>query len=80
MATVQIRGVPDDVHRILRRRAAGAGLSLQEFLLAEVVDGARSPAPAELVAEIDQQLARGAGHGFSSVASAEFVRADRDQR
>lgn len=55
-------------------------MSLQEFLLAELVEGARAPAPAEVVADIDRQLSRDAGHGFSPVASAEFVRADRDRR
>jgi plasmid stability protein len=33
---VQIRHVPDDVHRKLKARAALAGMSLSEYLLAEV--------------------------------------------
>ena len=49
MATIQIRDVPDDVHRTYRRRAAEAGMSLQEFLLSELVDGARTQTPAEVV-------------------------------
>jgi antitoxin FitA len=80
MPTIQIRGVPEDVHRILRRRAAEAGMSLQEFMLAELVEGARAAKPAEVVAEVDQEIARGSGSGFSPVPSAEFVRADRDRR
>lgn len=80
MATVQIREVPEDVHRVLRRRAVEAGMSLQEYVLGELIESARAPTPAEVVADIAQQLTRGAGHGFSSVASAEFVRAGRDQR
>jgi plasmid stability protein len=80
MATIQIRDVPEDVHRTYRRRAAEAGMSLQEFLLAELVAGARAPTPAEVVAEVHQQLQRGAGQGFSATSSAEFVRADRDRR
>ena len=79
MATIQIRDVPDDVHRTYRRRAAEAGMSLQEFLLAELVEGARTQTPAEVVAEIERQLARGTGQGFSQTSSAEFVRADRDE-
>ena len=79
MATIQIRGVPDDVHRTYRRRAAEAGMSLQEFLLSELVDGARTQTPAEVVAEIEQQLARGAGQGFAQTSSGAFVRADRDE-
>jgi antitoxin FitA len=79
MATIQIRDVPDDVHRTYRRRAAEAGMSLQEFLLSELVDGARTQTPTEVVAQIEQQLARGAGQGFSQTSSAAFVLADRDE-
>ena len=79
MATIQIRDVPDDVHRTYRRRAAEAGMSLQEFLLSELVEGARTQTPAEVVAQIEQQLAGGASHGFSQTSSEEFVRVDRDE-
>ena len=80
MATIQIRDVPEDVHRTYRRRAAGAGQSLQEFLLGELVEGARTQTPAEMVAEVERQIERTAGHGFSPSSSTEFVRADRDGR
>jgi plasmid stability protein len=36
MKTLQIRHVPDDVHRILKARAALAGMSLSEYMLAEL--------------------------------------------
>lgn len=80
MPTIQIRDVPEDVHRTYRRRAAEAGMSLQEFLLAELVEGARAQTPAEVVAEVQQQLERTAGQGFSTESSTEVVRADRDRR
>ena len=80
MPTIQIRDVPEDVHRTYRRRAAEAGMSLQEFLLAELVEGARAQTPAEVVAEVQQQLDRTAGQGFSAESSTEVVRADRDRR
>ena len=80
MATIQIRDVPDDVHRIHRRRAAQAGMSLQEFLLAELIDSARARTPAEVVAEVDQQLQATDGEGFSATSSVDLVRADRDRR
>ena len=38
MATIQIRDVPEDVHRTLRSRAAANGQSLQEYLLEELTD------------------------------------------
>lgn len=80
MATIQIRDVPDDVHRTYRRRAAEAGMSLQEFLLSELVEGARTRTPAEVVAEVQQQIARSGGQGFSQASSAPFLRRDRDER
>jgi hypothetical protein len=33
---VQIRNVPDALHRALKARAAGAGQSLSDYLLAEI--------------------------------------------
>ncbi|MGH7022644.1 MAG: FitA-like ribbon-helix-helix domain-containing protein, partial [Caulobacteraceae bacterium] len=33
---IQIRNVPDDLHRRLKSRAALAGMSLSDFLLGEV--------------------------------------------
>jgi antitoxin FitA len=80
MATIQIRDVPEDIHRTYRRRAADAGKSLQEFLLAELIEGARAQTPAEVVAEVREHLERSAGAGFSSMSSADLVRADRDSR
>ena len=46
---LQVRDVPDDVHAILRRRAAAAGMSLSEFTLAELTRVARRPALSELL-------------------------------
>jgi plasmid stability protein len=80
MATIQIRDVPEDVHRTYRQRAADAGKSLQEFLLGELVEGARAQTPAEVVAEVRGHLERSAGQGFSPSSSAELVRSDRDGR
>jgi antitoxin FitA len=80
MATIQIRDVPEDIHRTYRRRAADAGKSLQEFLLAELIEGARAQTPAEVVAEVREHLERSAGAGFSPMSSADLVRADRDSR
>lgn len=80
MATMQIREVPDDVHRIYRTRAAEAGMSLQEFLLTELVASARARTPAEVVADVRQQLDATGGDDFSATSSVRFVRAARDKR
>jgi plasmid stability protein len=34
--TIQIRGIPDEVHAVLRARAAKAGMSLSAFVLMEL--------------------------------------------
>lgn len=80
MATIQVRDVPDDVHRAYRRRASEAGMSLQEYLLSELVQGARAATPAEVVAEVERDLAHRAGAGFSPTSSADVIREDRDGR
>lgn len=55
-------------------------MSLQEFLLAELVDSARVRTPAEVSAEVAQQLGATGGEGFSATSSADLIRADRDSR
>jgi len=50
--TVQIRDVPEDVHRILKARAAAAGVSLSEYLRSELARTASRPSPAELDARV----------------------------
>ena len=80
MATIQIRDVPEDVHRSYRRRAAQAGMSLQEFLLGELVSGARTSTPAELVADLEREMAERDGRGYPTGTSAQIVREDRDTR
>ncbi len=45
---IQIRNVPDDLHRLLKARAAIAGTSLSEYLLAELRLCAQRPTLEEL--------------------------------
>ena len=74
MPNVQIRDVPEEVHRRLKAQAAMAGQSLNEFLVARMGDIARTPSVAELAERI---RARGPYDGPSG---AELVREDRDRR
>jgi plasmid stability protein len=50
--TIQVRGVPDDVHELLRVRAARAELSLSEYLRREVSLLARRPTLEEFLARV----------------------------
>ena len=56
---VQIRDVPEDVHRTLKARAAASGTSLSEYLRTMLSRDASRPTPDELAARI---RARGAVH------------------
>jgi plasmid stability protein len=49
---VQIRDVPDDVHRLLKARAAASGVSLSEYLRSMLTDAASRPTPEEFEARI----------------------------
>jgi len=72
---MQIRNVPADVHRTLKARAAMAGLSLSDYVLAELTQIAQHPTREEILARIAQR---------PSVAArprpAEVIRAERDGR
>jgi plasmid stability protein len=72
--TIQVRKVPDDVHRTLRARAAAAGLSLSEYVLQELVRVADRPAIADVLARASSR--RGGAPTADIVAA---VRAGRDR-
>ena len=48
MANIQIRNVPEDLHRVLKAKAATEGSSLSDFVLAELAQLAKRPTPREL--------------------------------
>lgn len=71
---IQIRNVPDEVHRTLKARAAAAGVSLSDYLLGEIVRVAERPPVAEVLARA------GARHGGASVEGiVAAVRSGRDR-
>ena len=71
---IQIRNVPDALHRRLKSRAALAGMSLSDYLLSEIRQVAERPTLDELRARLDQRSAM-----TPSVAPAEAVRIERDR-
>lgn len=75
MPNVQIRDVPDDVHRRLKAEAAEAGQSLNEFLLARLTEVARLPT----WSEFSKRVARREPYTGPRVAAA-LIREDRDKR
>jgi len=72
---IQLRNVPDVLHRLLKARAAMAGMSLSDYLLAEIKGIAERPT----LAELQQRL-----HKRKPISvefdSASLVRDERESR
>jgi antitoxin FitA len=52
---IQLRNVPDALHRSLKARAAMAGMSLSDYLLAEIREIEERPTLAELRYELHKR-------------------------
>ena len=73
-AMIQIRNVPDALHRRLKSRAALAGMSLSDYLLNEVRQVAERPTLDELRARLERRS------GVTpSVSPVQAIRAERDR-
>jgi antitoxin FitA len=73
MPSVQIKNVPPEVHHALRQRAATAGQSLQEYLLAQL----KRQAQEETLDEVLDRAGGRAGGSLGLAFAAETLRADR---
>ena len=71
---IQIRNVPDDLHRRLKSRAAIAGMSLSDYLLAEIRRVAERPTLADLRARLASRSVV-----TLDLSLADAVRAERDR-
>jgi antitoxin FitA len=72
---VQIRNVPEALHRQLKSRAALAGMSLSDYLLSEIRQVAERPTIDELRARL-----RSRAEIAPAPPPAEAVRAERDRK
>lgn len=72
---IQLRNVPDELHRTLKARAALAGMSLSDYLLREIRKTADRPSREELLRRLESRRA-----SRLTISSAEAVRAERDRR
>ncbi|HJW92455.1 MAG TPA: hypothetical protein VJ901_02450 [Thermoanaerobaculia bacterium] len=50
---IQMRNVPDELHRRLKARAAMAGMTLSDFLLREIREVAERPSREELLRTLE---------------------------
>ena len=72
---IQLRHVPDVLHRTLKARAAKAGMSLSDYLLAEI----RTIAERPTLEEFRERLHRRRPVTLP-VSAAEMIREERDSR
>ena len=72
---IQIRNVPDALHRRLKSRAALAGMSLSDYLLGEIRLAAERPTLDELRARLERRVRTN-----PSVTPVDAVRAERDRQ
>ncbi len=75
MTMLQIRNVPDDLHRRLKARAAMAGMSLSDYALVELQRVLERPTRTELLDRLSAAPPR-----RLRTSAAAFVRRDRDGR
>ena len=71
---IQIRNVPDALHRRLKSRAALAGMSLSDYLLSEIRQVAERPTLDELRTRLERRPGM-----MPSVTPVQAVRAERDR-
>jgi antitoxin FitA len=72
---IQVRNVPDALHRGLKARAAMAGMSLSDYLLAELKEIAERPTLREL-----RERLHGREQVSAEIDTALLVREERDAR
>ena len=72
---IQIRHVPDDIHRTLKIRAIKNGMSLSDYLLREITQLAKRPTLNDLLARIEKNVSV-----EIKESSADAVRAEREAR
>lgn len=74
MKMLQIRNVPDDLHRALKARAAREGTTMSELVLRELPRVAHRPSPEQVLARIRQRAPVG------GPSAAELIGGERAQR
>jgi plasmid stability protein len=71
---IQIRNVPDDVHRTLKARAAAEGMSLSDYIKRDLVRAAERPT----FAELDARVRARSRSGMAPATTVEAIREIRD--
>lgn len=71
---IQVRNVPDELHRSLKERAAREGTTMSDLILAELPRLAHRPSPEQLLARVSRR------DPVSGPPAAELIAAERARR
>lgn len=73
---IQVRNVPEELHRVLKTRAAKDGRTLSDWCLAELRRSIEQPTWSEM----RERLSQLPSLGLHDVGAAELIREERDRR
>jgi len=74
MKMIQIRNVPEELHRALKERAARDSTTMSELIMRELPRIASQPSPEQLFRRIGERTS------VDGPSGSDLVRADRDAR
>ena len=74
MTMLQVRNMPDEMHRLLKARAAMAGVSMSDYVLRELQRALERPERAELLRRLGEHL-----RALTS-SPTDLIREERDAR
>jgi hypothetical protein len=77
---VLVRNVPTEIHATLVRRAEAEGKSLQEYVMSLLRESAGKPTMAEVMAEIEANLADQPVHSMTPEEIVAIIHEGRDER
>ena len=72
---IQLRNVPDELHRKLKARAAQAGMSLSDYLIEQIKREAEVPTEEELIARLASRTPV-----KTSKSAVQIIREEREKR
>lgn len=76
MSLIQVRNVPEELHRRLKERAAREGVTLSDLALSELARAVERPTRREIL----DRLAAMSPEDYRGETAAESMRAERDAR
>ena len=74
MKMIQVRNVPEELHRALKARAALEGRTLSDYILAELPRLADKPTAEQVLARVRRRTP------VNGPSAAQLIRAERDRR